>query len=154
MDENMIDFDNLLHLNGYKMTAQRRVILKIILNEKKKHLCTEEILSEAKKIYPKIGLATVYRTLQLFEKLGFIDHISLNDGRMRFQIMDSRGKHHHHHLICEICGEIIDVKEDMLESVEKKLLSEMEFTVKDHKVQFFGICKKCAERIDEKNGGK
>lgn len=145
---NTIEFEKILHTCGYKLTAQRQTILDIIRDEKKRHLCTEEIYEEVKKAYPGIGLATVYRTLQLFEKLGLVHHILLDDGCMRFQIMDSKEKHQHHHLVCEICGEVIDVEEDMLESLEEKLLMEKGFTVKDHKVQFFGICKKCA---DEKN---
>lgn len=143
-----IDFEKMLHTCGYKLTAQRQAILNIIREEKKRHLCTEEIYDEVKKDYPGIGLATVYRTLQLFEKLGFVHHILLDDGCMRFQIMDAKEKHQHHHLVCEICGEVIDVEEDMLGTLEEKLLMEKGFTVKDHKVQLFGICKKCA---DEQN---
>ena len=146
MNMNTIDFESMLHSCGYKLTAQRQAILEIIQDEKDKHLCTEEIYDEVKKAYPRIGLATVYRNLQLFEKLGLVHHIMLDDGCMRFQILDSQEKHQHHHLVCEVCGDVIDVEEDMLELFEKKLLSEMGFTVKDHRVQFFGICKKCASK--------
>ncbi len=144
-----IDFEKMLHTCGYKMTVQRQAILDIIREEKKRHLCTEEIYDEVKKAYPGIGLATVYRTLQLFEKLGIVHHILLDDGCMRFQIMDSKEKHQHHHLVCDICGEVIDVEEDMLGTLEEKLLTEKGFTVKDHKVQFFGICKKCANEQNQ-----
>ena len=146
LDVNTIEFEKILHTYGYKLTAQRQAILEIIRDEKKRHLCTEEIYDEVKKAYPGIGLATVYRTLQLFEKLGLVHHILLDDGCMRFQIIDSKEKHQHHHLVCEICGEVIDVEEDMLGTSEEKLLMEQGFTVKDHKVQFFGICKKCADK--------
>ena len=143
---NTIEFGSLLHSSGYKLTAQRQALLEIIQDKKEQHLCTEEIFDEVRKTYPGIGLATVYRNLQLFEKLGLVHHILLEDGCMRFQVIDSRERHRHHHLVCQLCGQVIDVEEDMLEVIEKKLLSEMGFTVKDHKVQFFGICKKCAEK--------
>lgn len=146
MVANTIEFENILRLSGYKLTAQRQALLKIIEATKERHLCTEEIFDEAKKSFSSIGLATVYRNLQLFEKLGFVHHILLDDGCMRFQIIDAQEKHRHHHLVCKICGEVMDVEEDMLESIEKKLSSEMGFTVQDHKVQFFGICKECAKR--------
>ena len=146
---NTINLEKILHNWGYKMTAQRQAILCIIREENKRHLCTEEIYDEVKKTYPGIGLATVYRTMQLFEKLGIVHQILLDDGRMRFHIMDSKEKHQHHHLVCEICGEVIDMDEDMLGTLEEKLLTEKGFTVKDHRVQFFGICKKCADQQNQ-----
>lgn len=154
MDANTIEFEKILHACGYKLTAQRQAILEIIRDAKNRHLCTEEIFEEVKKSYPGIGLATVYRTLQLFEKLGLVRHILLDDGCMRFQIIHSKEKHQHHHLVCEICGDVIDVEEDMLGTLEEKLLTEKGFTVKDHKVQFYGICKRCAEKESKlKSGG-
>lgn len=151
MDGNIMEFEKILHGCGYKMTGQRQAILKIVREEKDRHLCTEEIFEEVKKKYPTIGLATIYRSLRLFEKLGLVRHVLFDDGCMRFQIIDSQEKHQHHHLVCEICGAVIDVDEDMLGSVEEKLLSEKGFAVKDHRVQFFGICKNCAEKkSDEK----
>lgn len=144
MDSNPIEFEKMLHVYGYKLTTQRRAILEIIRDEKMRHLCTEEIFDGVKKAYPGIGLATVYRTLQLFEKLGLVHHILLDDGCMRFQIIECKEKHQHHHLVCEICWEVIDLEEDMLGVLEEKLLTEKGFTINDHKAQFFGICKKCA----------
>lgn len=146
MDINTIELERILHSSGYKLTAQRQAILEIIRDEKQRHLCTEEIFNEVKTVYPGIGLATVYRTLQLFEKLRLVHHVLLDDGCMRFQLTDHQEKHQHHHLVCEICGEVIDVQEDMLEIFEEKLLIEMGFDVKDHTVQFMGICKECAKK--------
>ncbi|WP_347490504.1 Fur family transcriptional regulator [Desulfoscipio sp. XC116] len=145
MVANTIEFESVLRSSGYKLTAQRQALLEIIEATKGRHLCTEEIFDEVRKNFSSIGLATVYRNLQLFEKLGLVHHILLGDGCMRFQIIDAQEKHRHHHLVCEICSGVMDVEEDMLETIEKKLLLEMGFTVRDHKVQFFGICKECAK---------
>lgn len=144
LDGNTKEYEKILHACGYKLTGQRLAILKIVWVEKMNHLSTEEIFNEVKKAYPGIGLATVYRSLQLFEKLGLVHHILLDDGCMRFQIVNCKEKHQHHHLVCQICGEVIDLEEDMLGELEEKLLAEKGFTVNDHKLQFFGVCKKCA----------
>lgn len=150
MDVKTDNLESMLHSRGYKLTFQRQAIFKIIQGEKERHLCSEEIFDKVKKEYPKIGLATVYRTLQLFEKLGLVHHILLDDGCMRFQLINSQEKHHH--LICEICSEVIDVDKDLLQVFEQKLLSELGFTVTDQKVQFFGKCKKCTDK-EKRRGG-
>lgn len=154
MDITIADIEKFLHSSGYKLTAQRQAILDIIRDEKVKHLCTEEIYEKVKKSFPKIGLATVYRTMQLFEKLGLVHRIMADDGCMRFQLIDPQKKHQYH-LVCEVCGEEMDVDEDMLSTFEEKLLSKTGFTVNDRKVQFFGVCKKCADKkTNEITGGK
>ncbi|WMI80064.1 Fur family transcriptional regulator [Anaerotignum sp. MB30-C6] len=154
MDLDTKDFEKILHSYGYKLTAQRQAILDMIYDEKNRHLCTEEIYDEVKKNHPRIGLATVYRTLQLLDTLGLVHHILLEDNCMRFQVKDSKEKHQHHHLVCENCGDVLDVEKDMLGNLEEKLFMEKGFTVKDHNVQFFGICKKCAGEENNERGGK
>lgn len=87
----------------------------------------------------------------MFEKLGLVHHILLDDGCMRFQMVNSKEKHQHHHLVCQICGDVIDLEEDMLGELEEKLLAEKGFTVKDHKLQFFGVCNKCATKANKES---
>ncbi len=146
MTASMAEFGSTLQTNGYKLTIQRRAVLEIIFNNKEKHLSTEEIFYEVRKTHPGIGLATIYRTLQVFEKIGLVWHLALDDGYLRYQMADPEEKHEHHHLVCEICGEVIDVKDDLLETLEEKVQSENGFTVNNHRVQLYGICKKCAEK--------
>ncbi|MHB8125686.1 MAG: Fur family transcriptional regulator [Desulfitobacteriaceae bacterium] len=150
MAANATEFSSALQTCGHKLTNQRQTVWEIILKNKEKHLSTEEIFDEVKKKYPNIGLATVYRTVQLFEKIGLVQHISLDDGRLRYQIADPEEKHEHHHLICEICGDVIDVQEDMLELLEEKVFSKKGFTVTNHRVKVFGICKKCLDDLASK----
>jgi len=140
-----------LAVHGYKYTNQRQAVLEVMLQHKKQHLCVEELYDDMKKDYPHIGVATVYRTVQILNKIGFVQHISLEDGILRYQIIDSEEKHEHHHLICEICGKIIDVQEDMLECLEEQVYVNEGFKVTNHKVKVFGICKNCLEKMEEKN---
>ncbi len=135
---------NTLQTGGYRFTKQRQAVLEVISQNRENHLSTGEIFGEVKKKYPQIGLATVYRTVQLFEKIGLVQHISLDDGRMRYQMADPEEKHEHHHLICEICGEVIDVQEDMLEHLEQHVFLKKGFTVTNHRLTVFGICKNCS----------
>ncbi len=140
------ELKNKLLTGGYKLTKQRLAVLEVVSQNREKHLSTEEILSEVKKKYQDIGLATVYRAVRLFERIGLVQHISFDDGRLRYQMADPEEKHEHHHLICEICGDVIDVQEDMLELLEKNVYLEKGFTVYNHRLTVFGICKNCSSK--------
>lgn len=140
------EFGNTLQTGGYRLTNQRQAVLEVISQNREKHLSTEEIFGEVKKKYPQIGLATVYRAVQLFEEIGLVQRISLDDGRMRYQMTDPEEKHGHHHLICEICGEVFDFQEDMLELLERHIFEENGFAVTNHSVKVFGICKNCSNQ--------
>lgn len=140
------EFKSTLQTGGYKLTNQRKAVLEVISQNREKHLSTDEIFGEVKKKYPNMGLSTVYRTMQLFEKIGLVQHISLDDGRMRYQMANPEETHDHHHLICEICGDVIDVQEDMLELFEEKVFLKKGFKVTNHRVTVFGICKNCLDK--------
>ena len=147
---NITELINKLKESGYKLTKQRQMVWEIILKNRGQHLNTEEIFNKVQKKYPDIGVATVYRTLQLLEKIGLVQHISLGGGRRRYQISNPHEKHDHHHLICQICGEIIDGKEDILDFLEENIFLKEGFRVTNHSVNFFGICKRCLNNLEEK----
>lgn len=151
---NITEFIIKLQESGYKLTKQRQMVWEIILKNMGQHLNTEEIFNEAHKKSPKIGVATIYRTLQLFEKIGLVQHISLDGGRRRYQISNPEEKHDHHHLICQICGEVIDGKEDMLDFCEENIFLKEEFRVTNYSINFFGICKRCLYNLEEKKNGE
>ena len=85
---------------GYKLTPQRLAILTAIEENKGKHLNTEEIYDLVKQRNPEMGLATVYRTLQLLEELEVVSSLNLEDGCIRYELYNDEGHHNHHHLIC------------------------------------------------------
>jgi len=140
------DLKDQLKRKGYKLTTQRRVILDTIIENIDKHLSIEDIFEQVKKKYPEIGLATVYRTVQLFEQLGIIYKLNFDDGRSRYELYQNKEDHQHHHLICLKCGSIYEVEEDLLEDLEKRIEESKDFEIVDHNVRFFGYCKNCRSK--------
>jgi len=147
MPENQEQFKNLLKQNGLKVTTQRVAILEVLNNRPGKHLTAEEIYDYVKKKYPEIGLATVYRTIQLLSELNVIDKLNLDDGYVRYEIGRKNHEeichHHHHHLICLDCGNIYAFQDDLLETLEERINETLGFQVIDHEVKLYGHCKKC-----------
>ncbi len=146
MQKNLIDIEEMklyLKSKGYKLTAQRECILGIIIENKDKHLTVDEIY---KYVYEKnrtIGIATVYRTILLFEELGVISKLIFDDRIIRYELSSFDEEHTHHHLICVKCNKIMEVKEDLLEELEKQVEDKYEFKILDHNLKILGICNKC-----------
>ncbi len=138
----------LLKEKGLKVTAQRLAVLETVASRPEEHLTAEEIFTLVKVSCPDIGLATVYRTIQLLNELGLIDRISFDDGAVRYEIgsaPDREQKHRHHHLICRRCGRVFSFQEDLLEELEAKITATTGFAVVNHEVKLYGYCKECAE---------
>lgn len=140
---NASDFKEKLKEKGCKLTMQRRSVLDVFLAHSNEHLSTEEIYDKVKANFPEIGLATVYRTVQLFEEIGIVDRLNFDDGCSRFELCSENTLHHHHHLICEECNKVFEVEKDLLDEVEKDIEKKYQFKVHDHNVIFYGICKDC-----------
>jgi len=147
MDKNLEKYQEVLQKEGYKLTSQRNLILKVLLENIDKHLSSEEVYLLVSKNDPDIGIATVYRALQLFERLSIVYKINLDDGLSRYELNYGTGNHQHHHLICMKCGKIIEVKLDLLESLENEIEKEGNFKIIDHNVKFYGYCNKCKNGI-------
>ncbi len=90
-------------------------------------------------------MATVYRTLQLLSELDVLSKLNLDDGCVRYELNTHEDDHQHHHLICTNCGDVIEVVVDLLDALESEIEVNYQFKINDHKVKFFGICKKCQE---------
>ncbi|MFA4884394.1 MAG: transcriptional repressor [Desulfotomaculaceae bacterium] len=138
------DVEEKLRAKESKLTTRRELILKALLENNGKHLSAEEVYNLVKREAPDVGLATVYRTLELFLEFDLIQTIDFGDGRKRYEFGAETGKnHHHHHLICIKCGSIIEVNEDLLEELENRVSIKHNFTVTDHQLKIFGICNQC-----------
>lgn len=131
---------------GYKLTPQRRAVLDVIIENEDKHLSTEEIYDIVKVKCPEIGLATVYRTIQLLEKIGIVVKLNFDDGCNRYELIKSNEVHQHHHLICNICNSVEEVEDMLLENLEDKVENKYNFKIINHEVKFYGICKKCSNK--------
>ena len=132
-----------LHESGFKLTPQREATLLVLLENEKDHLSAEEIFFFVRKKSPEIGLATVYRTLEILTDLKIVDKVSFNDGVSRYALRKEGAKHFHHHLLCLECGSIEEVEEDLLTGVEDIVEKKYHFLVKDHRLTFHGVCQKC-----------
>ncbi|ACQ51550.1 Fur family transcriptional regulator [Clostridium botulinum] len=132
-----------LKSKGYKLTPQRRAIIDMIKKHEGSHLTTEELYDLVKEECPEIGLATVYRTVQLLEEMGVIYKLDLDDGCSRYELVNKDENHQHHHLICSKCNKVIEVKDDFLEDLEENIEEEYNFKIENHSLKFYGICKEC-----------
>jgi Fur family ferric uptake transcriptional regulator len=112
-------------------------------------LSAKEIYNALHRSYPGIGLATIYRTLELLLQLGLIRKINAGDGQSRYELQAQDLAGHHHHVICSDCGRIIDYQylagEELkwVKKVERALAKKYNFLIKDHNVEFFGLCERC-----------
>lgn len=141
---------------GYKTTIQRSLVYDILAENKDQHLSTEEVYELIKDKNPKMGIATIYRTLQLFEEIGLVYKHNFDDGCSRYEILspNSSEVHQHHHLLCKKCGKIIEVKEDLMNSLEEIIEKQYNFEILNHVVKFTGICSQCRYKENEDGNRK
>ncbi|QHW30250.1 transcriptional repressor [Paenibacillus rhizovicinus] len=132
-----------LQSQGYKLTPQREATVRVLLENEADHLSAEDVFMLVKDIAPEIGLATVYRTLELLSELHVVEKLNFGDGVARYDLRTDNNKHHHHHLICVQCGTMSEILEDWLGPLEERLEREYGFTVVDHRLDFQGVCKNC-----------
>ena len=140
------EFKKLLKEKGLKVTNQRLLILEVLAAHRDQHMTAEDIYDLVKEDYPDIGLATIYRTLQLMLEMQLVDRINLDDGCVRYEIgdqFDGELNHHHHHLICKTCGKVLPFRDDLLDELERHIEDKTGFHVEDHELKFYGQCKEC-----------
>ena len=141
-----------LHSQSYKLTPQRESTVRVLLEHEEDHLSAEDVYLLVKDKSPEIGLATVYRTLELLAELKIVDKINFGDGVSRFDLRQEGAAHFHHHLVCIECGAVDEIQEDLLGDVEEIVERDWNFKIKDHRLTFHGICHRCHvnETEDEK----
>jgi len=135
------------HLNekGLRLTWQRQVVMEAVEKNKGKHLSSNEIFELVKENHPSIGLATIYRTLPLLEKMKLLNKICLDDGCVRYEAYTPKDEEHHH-LICMACGAVYEVEEDLLGIKEKQIILDNHFSIKGYMLKLYGYCQVCAEK--------
>lgn len=138
---------------GYKLTAQREATVAVILECSQAHLSAEQIFIKTKAEVPEIGLATVYRTLEMLTELHVLNKISfVEDGVTHYDLCEENASQHfHHHLLCLQCGVIEEIHEDLLVSVEQTVAERFSFAVLDHRLTLQGICANC-QAVNSANG--
>ena len=123
---------------GVKLTDQRKIIAKI-MSDSQDHPDVDELYKRASAIDKKISIATVYRTVKLFEESGIVTKHDFKGGKARYEELNES---HHDHLIDVKTGEIIEFVDDEIEKLQKKVAEKYGYTLVDHKLELYGIKKK------------
>ncbi len=126
--------------HNLKITKQRRAVLEAFLGSKE-HVSAEDLYKIVSAKEPKIGLATVYRTLALLTESGLAAELDFGDGQKRYERNYEQG--HHDHMICTQCGKIIEFHNSLIEKLQEDVAREHGFEMTTHKLDMFGICKDC-----------
>ena len=120
--------------NGLRMTDQRRTIAGV-LQEADDHPDVEELHRRAAAIDPKISIATVYRTVRLFEEAGILERLDFRDGRARYEEVSTD---HHDHLIDVVSGKVIEFRNDKIEELQREVARQLGFELVDHRLELYG----------------
>ena len=139
---------DLLREKGLKVTSQRLMVLNILSAHGDEHLTVEEIYDLAKEESPEIGLATIYRTVQVLLELHVIEKVTIDDGFARYELNgeETGSGHRHHHAICTQCGKVYSLETDLLDTLEKQVFESLGFEVTDHEVKLYGLCSACRRK--------
>ncbi|AMB99701.1 hypothetical protein AWM75_06760 [Aerococcus urinaehominis] len=128
---------------GFKLTPQRRTTIEVLADHDNKMLTAEEIYMAARDKNASIGLATVYRTLEILTELNILARMTFDDGQAHYSLKGQRSRHSHHYLLCTSCGRVEEVQEDMLSDLEKEVTNRYHFKISDHHLTMHGLCYDC-----------
>ena len=123
---------------GLRMTEQRRIIAGV-LEAADDHHDVEDLYTRASAQDPNISIATVYRTVKLFEEAGILEKLEFGDGRARYEDAD---RDHHDHLIDMTTGEVIEFVDPEIEALQEKIAARLGFTLKGHRLELYGVRRK------------
>jgi Fur family ferric uptake transcriptional regulator len=131
-----------LRQQGYRLTPQREMVLEAV-HESQGHVSAEEIYAKVQVRNPYVHISTVYRTLELLKQLHIVCEIDLGGGVVCYELADER---RHHHLICQQCGEVLEVDDEMLASLKDTLRQEYGFEAHLDHLAIFGCCRSCQKK--------
>ncbi len=120
---------------GLRMTGQRRVIAQV-LDASDDHPDVEELYARAIAVDPKISIATIYRTVKLFEEAGILDKLEFGDGRARYEDAE---REHHDHLIDMNSGAVIEFVDEEIEALQEKIARKLGYQLKGHRLELYGV---------------
>lgn len=123
-------------MSAGRNTSQKAAIRRVF-EEDDRPLSPQEVLDAAREYVPKIGIATVYRSIKAFQEEGFLVSVSIPDGPPRYEIA---GKAHHHHFHCNVCGKVYEIHAC---SGDMKSITPAGFKLENHEILLYGKCKDC-----------
>jgi Fur family ferric uptake transcriptional regulator len=141
----MTRIENLCAEKGLRMTDQRRVIARV-LSQSTDHPDAEELYKRASAIDPHISIATVYRTVRLFEDAGILERHDFRNGRSRYEEVHES---HHDHLIDIQSGNVIEFRNEEIERLQKRVAEELGFELVDHRLELYGVPRKTEKPGDQ-----
>lgn len=130
-----IDLEQLCADKGLRITEQRRVIARV-LSESEDHPDVEQLHARASALDPGISIATVYRTVRLFEDAGILDRHDFGDGRARYEAAPEA---HHDHLIDVESGTVVEFVDPELEALQKQIAEKLGYRLVDHRMELYGV---------------
>jgi len=133
-----------LQERGYRLTPQRMLVIEALHNAGG-HISAEEIYEQLHSRYPYSNISTVYRTLGLLKELNLVMETDFGDGRVRYHVAE---KGHHHHLICHICGKIMNLEESVLYPLRDALFRDYDFEADLRHLAISGKCSECRKKGD------
>ena len=147
-------FRELLHAHmakrGLRSTDQRRLIVETFFRAPN-HVSIEELLAKVRAEDPRVGYATVYRTLKLLAECGVANERNFGgDGLTRYELADDSS--HHDHLICVACGDITEFEEPKIEALQEQVAARYGFELQSHKHEMYGLCASCQKKKKRPRG--
>ncbi len=128
---------------GLRSTDQRRLIVETFFKSPN-HVSIEELLAQVRSQDPKVGYATVYRTLKLLTECGVAFERRFGDGLTRYELADDAS--HHDHLICVDCGAIVEFEEPRIETLQEAVAESHGYELRSHKHEMYGVCGDCQKK--------
>lgn len=129
-----------LRKSGFRWTNQRSLIVRTALSTHE-HFTAEQLLELCRRHDPKVSRATVYRTLAVLEEQGFVEGLDTGDGGRRFEHV--LGHEHHDHMVCLLCGAIIEFRDEELEKRQDAAARRVGFRIERHSLRLYGRCRSC-----------
>ena len=130
--------DDIIHrceAKGLRMTEQRRIIARVI-GAADDHPDVEQLYARAVLIDPRVSIATIYRTVKLFEESGILDRLEFGDGRARYEDAE---RDHHDHMIDVNTGEVIEFIDPEIEVLQERIAAKLGYRLVDHRLELFGV---------------
>jgi len=128
-----------LRREGYKLTPQRRAVIRVVASSPD-HLTPVTLFHRVRQEHPDIGLTTVYRTLEIMNRLGLVCELHTGNSYRSYTVTEPE---HHHHLICSKCQAVVVVADCGLQDMQRKIADETGFRIDHHLLEFIGICPAC-----------
>jgi Fur family ferric uptake transcriptional regulator len=132
---------------GLRSTDQRKLIVDTFFDAEN-HVSIEELLAHVRAKDPRVGYATVYRTLKLLTECGVANERRFGDGLTRYELADDAT--HHDHLICVECGDIVEFEEPRIEELQERVARSLGYELRSHKHELYGVCPTCS--VKRRNG--